>query len=305
MPKLLGETKFYISGLLKRWGLWGTALSVRQVVQALVANLITFDIDYRATAVAFAFTLAVFPTIIFLFTLIPYIPIEGLDRQIMEFMAGLMPDGIYRHARATLQDIVSRRRSGVLSFGFLLALYSSMTGMIALMRAFNTVERFREQRGFWRTRMVALLLTFTLIFILIAAVGILIVGRLVLDELVYNNLIDLDASYYFVQWSSYLTVFSVLLVGISLLYYYGPAFKERWRFFNSGSVAASVLIILVTNAFSYYLANFATYNRLYGAVGTLIALMIWFYLVALILILGFEINWTLRELRTPPGPGPA
>ncbi|SDM45646.1 membrane protein [Siphonobacter aquaeclarae] len=265
------------------------------LLEVLIGNVLKFDIDQRATAVAYSFTLALFPAIIFLFTLIPYIPVEHLDTQIMTFLSEVMPRGIYKEAESTIRDIVSRKRGGVLSFGFILTIYSAMSGMLALMRAFNVAQRTDDNRGFVRTRLIALLLTVLLSLVLIVAVAVLIVGRLVVDELTYQGILSMDSTYRYIEWISYLTVFVVLFVAVSIIYYFAPALHKRWRFFNPGSVTASLLIILITHGFSYYLSNFASYNRLYGAVGTLIALMVWLYLVALLLILGFEVNQSMDD----------
>lgn len=271
------------------------SFSLYHLLRVLFANVLQFDIDQRATAVAYSFTLALFPAIIFLFTLIPYVPIEGLDDQIMTFLADAMPRGIYKEVLPTIEDIVSRKRSGVLSFGFVFAMFSATNGMIALMRAFNIAQRTHDERGFIKTRLISILLTVLLAVVLLVAVGVLVVGRIVVDILVERRLINVDSTYSFVEGISYLTVFVVLFMAVSIIYYIAPALHKRWRFFNAGSVTASLLIILITQGFSYYLSNFASYNRLYGAVGTLVALMIWLYLVALVLILGFEINQSLDD----------
>ena len=262
-----------------------------QVLRILWDKLMRFDIDQRASAVAFNFTLAVFPTLIFLFTLIPYVPIRNFDLQIMNFLEEAMPGGIFRDAEPTIRDIVSRKRSNVLSLGFLLAVYASTSGMMALMRAFNMTDHATEERSFLKARLIGSVLTFVLISILFFAIAVLIVGRILVDTLFANSP---NFTYYSIQWLGYLTVFVVFFVAVSLIYQWGPALPQRWRFVNVGSVVASVLLILITNGFSFYLSNFATYNRLYGAVGTLIALMVWLYLVSLVLILGFEINASLE-----------
>lgn len=275
---------------LEAWCLDERGVTVWQVITILWSKLMKFDIDQRAASVAYNFTLAIFPAIIFLFTLIPFIPIRNFDVQIMNFLEEVIPRGIFQEAEATIFDIVSRRNSNVLSIGFLLAVYAATSGMMALMRAFNMTDHVVEQRSFLKARLVAFLLTAVLVFILFFAIAVLIVGRLLVDTFLTFSP---DITTYTIQWLGYLIVFAVFFVAVSLIYQWGPSLPQRWRFVNVGSVIASVLLILVTNGFSFYLANFASYNRLYGAVGTLIALMVWLYLVSLILILGFEINASL------------
>jgi membrane protein len=275
---------------LEDWHL-GPTVTVWVVLRILWGKLLKFDIDQRAASVAYNFTLAIFPAIIFLFTLIPYVPLRNFDVQIMHFLEEALPAGIFEEAEPTIQDIVSRRNGNVLSIGFLLTIYAATSGMMALMRAFNMTDHVVEQRSFLKARLVALLLTFVLTFILFIAIGVLIVGRLVVDTLFAFSP---DVTYFTIQGLGYFIVFLVFFVAVSVIYQWGPSLPQRWRFVNAGSVVASVLIILITNGFSYYLSNFASYNRLYGAVGTLIALMVWLYLVAMVLILGFEINASLE-----------
>lgn len=282
--------------------LWNTTVSVYHVLQILLQKIINFDIDQRATAVAYSFMLAIFPAIIFLFTLIPYVPVNHFDLQVMNFLEGVIPAGIYGEASSTIQEIVSQPRGDILSFGFILALYASTSGMMALMRAFNMTYHSPENRGFLKSRLVACLLTFLLAFVLLVAIVMLIVGRIFLDFLLEYQLINADLLYYTITVSRYLIVFMVSVIAVSIIYYWAPSIHRKWRFFNLGSVTAAILIIMVTNAFSYYISNFASYNRLYGSIGTLIALMIWLYLIALVLILGFDINASLHHARYGANP---
>jgi membrane protein len=284
------DYKKKLNDLLVKYNLLEPTIIIMEVVSLLWHKIIHFDIDTRAAAVAFNFTLAVFPTIIFLFTLIPYIPINHLDLQIMNFMEDIMPRGLYLEAKSTILDIISKKRGDVLSFGFLFALYASTSGMMALMSTFNFSYHTSEKRGFFKQRFVALFLNFLLTFILFLAILILIVGRQIIDIFLENGWLNDNFNYFAIQFIRYGVVFFVLFTAVSIIYYVAPSIQKRWKFVNAGSITASILIILSTNLFSYYLANFASYNRLYGSIGTIIALMLWLYLVALVLIIGFEIN---------------
>lgn len=282
---------------MQRHHLRNTTTSFYQLLMILKSKLLKFDIDVRAAAVAYNFTLAIFPTIIFLFSVIPYIPVEHLDLQILNLLSEVMPIGIFEEAKVTITEIVSKPRGSILSFGFIFALYASTSGMMALMRAFNMTNETAEKRGFIKSRLIAVMLNFMLTFVLMISIVVLIVGRFAVDFLFDEGLLNRDFNFYIFQIISYFVVFSVFFVTISVIYYIAPAIPKRWKFFNSGSITASILTIIITNLFSYYLSNFASYNRLYGAIGTLIALMVWFYLIALILILGFDINASIEESK--------
>ncbi len=281
--------------------LWDTTVSLYHVLRILWKKIITFDIDQRAASVSYSFLLAVFPGVIFLFTLIPFVPIENLDVLIMNFLRDAMPQGIYENTSNTIQDIVSRRRSDVLSFGFFFTVFAATNGMMALMRAFNMALQVREKRSYLKARLIALFLTLLLIVVLISAILVLIVGTIIIDFLFSKGLLNENFNFYLLQIVRYGGIFLIFYLGICAIYYFAPAVHKRLRFFNFGALISSVLGILVTNLFSFYLANFNSYNKLYGSIGTLIALMVWIYLIALILILGFEINISVRDALTVHG----
>lgn len=264
------------------------------------------DLSERAASVAYNLILAIFPTIIFLFTLIPFINfIPNLEEQIMQFFGRVLPSGSFESVGATIKDIVSRPRGGVLSFGFILALYSATSGMVALMNAFNSSHETDEQRSFLAKRGTAVGLTIALALSLFLAIGLLVVGGVVIDYLlkfgVFNNIVV----YYLLKIARYLLVFAVFVGVVSVIYRYGPDAKMKWAFVTPGSVIASVLIVLTTLAFSYYVSNFGSYNKVYGSIGTLIALMIWTNLICLLMVLGFEMNVSLYDLEGDKNPSVA
>ncbi|QHV93760.1 YihY/virulence factor BrkB family protein [Spirosoma endbachense] len=263
------------------------------------------DTSERAASVSYSLILSVFPTVIFLFTLIPYIPVPNLEEQIMGFLKEVLPGDTFSSVETTIRDIISRPRGGVLSFGFLLALYSATSGVVALMNAFNSSNETQDRRGFFQVRAVAIGLTFILAVALILAIIVLIVGGVVSDYLLHfgilNNLIFINL----LALGRYLLVFAVFVAAVSVIYHFGPDVRMKWAFVTPGSVTASVLIVLTTLGFSYYVSNFSSYNKVYGSIGTLIALMIWINLISLLLIIGFEMNVALYDLEGERNPSVA
>ncbi len=260
------------------------------------------DIGDRAASVAYNLILAVFPTIIFLFTLIPYIPVAGLDHQILDSFRKVLPGDTFESAYTTIKDIISRPRSGILSLGFILALYSATSGVVALMRAFNASHRTGEQRSFVKTRLIATGLTVSLAFALVLAIVALVVGGVIIDYLSKFGFFNNVVFYYTLKIARYLVVFAVFVGVVSLIYRFGPDVNMKWKLVTPGAITASVLIVLTTLAFSYYVANFGSYNKVYGSIGTLIALMVWINLIMLLMILGFEMNVSLYNLEGDKNP---
>jgi len=265
-------------------------VSLYRVLEVFVRKLLQTNLHQQASAIAFSFTLSIFPATIFLFTLIPYIPIPDLTEQIMVFLETLIPMGLYEFTKHTIEDIISRPRGDLLSFGFLFALYFATNGVLELMNTFNVNYEYAEQRSYIKKRLIAMGMAFLFAFLLFIAIILLIAGGIALQLLIDYNIMNADFTYYFIISFRFIVVFFVFLVGVSLVYYIAPAVNNHWSFFSIGSVMAALLIILSTQGFSVYLQYFGNYNKLYGSIGTVLALMLWLYLLAWILLLGFEIN---------------
>jgi len=282
---------------LQRNTLFRGTVSLYDIMLNVVHSNRKFDIDQRASGVAYSLTLASFPAVIFLFTLIPYIPIADLDKEIMLMLREVMPQGIYKDANVTIMDILSRPRRDVLSFGFIFTLFASTNGMMSLMQAFDMVFEDEENRGFLKTRGIAILLTMLLIVVLFVAVLLLIVGDAAIKFLSGWHIFQEDWVVNTFNITRYLISFSALMFAISLVYRFAPSHGKRYAFINPGSIVASILILVATYGFSFYLSKFSSYNKLYGSIGTLIALMIWYYLLAFLIILGFEINASIDTAK--------
>ena len=278
-------------------------VSLYKIVKIFLHNLNNDEILDRANGVAFNFILAIFPTIIFLFTLIPYVTRlypEINTENIMQFIGDMMPPSMFEVASSTVVDIVSNQRGGLLTLGFLFAIYLSTNGMMALMRAFNACYRTIEKRGELKTRLIATGLTFNLAFVLFLAILLLIAGQLFLDYTMSHlsefRWLNLDNFTVFMLFAlRFLVIFIVFFLAISTIYYFGPAIHYNWRFFSIGSVIATLSCLAVSYGFSFYITNFGTYNKVYGSIGVLIALMVWIQLVAIVLLVGYEINATIHN----------
>ncbi|HEX7367620.1 MAG TPA: YihY/virulence factor BrkB family protein [Pelobium sp.] len=248
----------------------------------------------KASSLAYNFMMALFPSIIFLFTLIPYIPINNFQNQLMAIIALLLPENAYLAFESTLEDIVKNQNGKLLSLGFVLALFFATNGINTLMQAFNKSSLIVESRSFIKQRFVALNLTLLTAFSLITGVAVMVIGEFVIT-FIRNELHLKDGAFwiYLIMISRWVIIIVVYFVTTSLLYRYGPANSKKWKFFSAGSSLATILAVLTSLGFTYYINNFGTYNKLYGSIGTLLVVMIWLYLNSLILLIGFELNASL------------
>lgn len=278
-------------------------VSLYKILKIFFKNLLSDDILDRANGVAFNFILAIFPAIIFLFTLIPYVTKFFPDintESIMLFLGQQIPPSMFDVVSSTVLDIVSNQRGGLLSLGFLFSVYLSTNGMMALMRAFNSCYRTIENRGGIKTRLIATGLTINMTFVLFLAIILLIVGQFVLEAIMANlPAFDwINMSYFTVVLLfvlRFITIFIAFFLAISFIYYFGPAIHYNWRFFSVGSFLATLLSLTVSYGFSYYVTNFGTYNKVYGSIGVLIALMIWIQLITIVLLVGYEVNASIHD----------
>ena len=247
----------------------------------------------KAYGVAFNFTLSIFPAIIFLFALIPYIHefVPSISQgEILHFLQDVMPKSVFEVTAETIYDTVQIRRDGLISFGVLFALFLATNGVNSLMQTFNMSYKTVEKRSYFKTRLIALFLTIILAFALILAILLLVIGQLLINWFVEVGFLQEDFNYYLIFALKYLVIFVAFYLAVASFYYWGPAIHDKWRFFSIGSVLATLLCVLVSIGFSFYVANFGTYNKVYGSIGALIALMIWQWLMSFILLLGFEFN---------------
>lgn len=289
------NTKKILRSFLQGFYLKNTAISLYQITKIFILKIREDEIFERSLAVAFSFTLGAFPFIIFLFALIPYINVfvpEINSEKIMGFLYQIMPTNMYDITKETILDLISIKRGGLLSFGVLAALFLSTNGFNTLIKTFNSCHKVIENRGFFETRITALILT--LIFSLVAIFSILLstISAFLTDWLHSNSYFFNDFLYYTYLFSV-IILFIIFYLVITSIYYFAPVIHNKWKFFSSGSTLASIGCVIITLAFSYYLNNFSTYNKIYGSIGVLMAFMGWVYVISTILLIGFEWNTSI------------
>lgn len=278
-------------------------VSLYKIIKIFLKNMQDDEVMDRANGVAFNFILAIFPAIIFLFTIIPFVTTyfpEVNTQSIMGFLSELIPTSMYEVTSTTILDIVSNQRGGLLTAGFVFAMYLSTNGMMALMRAFNACYKTVENRSGFKTRFIATGLMLNMTLVLFVATILLIVGQFLLDYLFQNlyrfEWLNLDAfTVYMLFVLRFVVLFAVFWLAISAIYYFGPSIHYNWRFFSIGSLIATFLCLAVSYGFSFYVTNFGTYNKVYGSIGVMIAMMVWIQLITVVLLVGYEINASIHE----------
>ncbi len=251
----------------------------------------------RANSLSFTFMLAIFPAIIFFFTLIPYIPVDNLQETILQSLSNIMPENAFKTVESTIRDLISLHRGGLLSLGFLMAIYFSSNGVMGIMKAFNRTSHTIETRSTLMLIVISIVLVAIIVSILIIATSLLIFASYLIKQYASEGLSDDGITPILIIIGKWVFTYLLIFIVISFIYYLAPAGKRHFKFISAGSTLATILSLLFMMGFNYYIDNFAQYNKLYGSLGTLIILMIWINLNAIALLIGFELNASILDAK--------
>ncbi|MFL6274235.1 MAG: YihY/virulence factor BrkB family protein [Blastocatellia bacterium] len=250
-----------------------------------------------AAQLGYYFLLALFPMLIFLFSLLGFLP--DAQESIVKMLGRVVPGQAMTLVYQFVQDVVEHRSGGLLSFGVLATLWAASSGITAIMGTLNVAYDVEEGRPFWKVRLTALGLT--------AGLALLITGGAVLvmfaDKFSHRLTEVLGLGGFFTIVSSvvgYALGLACVFIGIELIYYFGPNLKQQWRWITPGAVFAAVAIILGSFGFSLYLRIAPSNSATYGSLGAVITLMLWLYLLGLVLLVGGEINSEIEHATQKP-----
>lgn len=269
------------------------------VVIFFTSQMSKVGINDRAAAISFNFLMAIPAATIFLCTLIPYMPISTqITIELLDLAKMVTPDErTYGVIANFLNDFLNTPRSGLLSFGFLVAVFYASNAVMALMRSFNRSLHSFKQRNFVNERWTAIKLTTVLMVMLIVTITLLVTqGQLfqwLMETLDIQN-VFVRQLIYSVRW---IIIILLIMGSIGYVYKYAPAITKRWKLASPGAIFATFLVVLSTFGFSFYVNNFGSYNKIYGSIGTIMILMFLIYLNSLILLIGYELNVCIYSLK--------
>jgi len=257
-------------------------------------------ITSRAAAISFSVFLAIFPFMIFLFTIIPFIPIQNFQQSLLGIIQDFMPRMAYESVKETIIDIVTRPRSSLLIFNLVLTLYFSTNGVNSLIEAFNNTYHAHETRSSFKQYLISILIVLINSILLIVAIGLITFGSELLSWILPDAIQNSAMVILLLELLRWLIIVGLLLMAISFIYYLAPAKHKSFRFFSAGSMLATILIVITTLGFNFYVDNFSRYNALYGSLGTLMIVLVWIYINSISMIVGFELNASIRTAGKSP-----
>ncbi len=260
-------------------------------------SIVKGSITTRASAIAFSFFIAFFPFVIFLFTLIPYIPIENFQNELLTLIQNVVPKSTYITIETTVLDIIMQPRGDLLSFGFFAALIFSTNGIASMMSAFDATIHAIHRRSWVSQRIAAIFILIILSITLTIVIAILTSGQLFIQYLQENQILQDRFIIFLLIFGKWILTLSLLFFTFSFLYFMAPAKKTKWRFISAGGTLSTVLSVLTIAGFSYYINKFNQYNTLYGSIGTLLIILLLMYMMSLILLIGFELNASIHQAK--------
>jgi membrane protein len=272
-------------------------LTVKELAGKTWRGINADNIYGGAAELAYYFLLALFPMLIFLTSLVGFLP--GVQQAILESLGRVVPGQAMQLVKDTLEDVIRNRSGGLLSFGVLGTLWAASVGVAALMETLNRVYCVKEGRSYWKVRLIAIWLTILLSLLMVGGTVLIMFGDKLSEGLA--NWLGLGPSFA-TLWSviDYLLGLILLLIGIDVIYFFAPNIKLRWRVTTLGSVFALITLIIVSLLFSFYLRVAPSYSATYGSLGAVIVLMLWLYLVGLVILTGGKINAVIREALHKP-----
>jgi membrane protein len=274
--------------------------SLYDLIELYIIGIVQGALTSRAGAVAFSLFMAIFPLLIFLITLlpfiVPYVPVDDFESQFLQFIQAAVPGDSGNYLVSVFEEIQSQKRSGLLSTTFVLTLFLIANGVSAILSVFENSYHVELSRNFFRQYAVSLLLGLLIaLFIVVSAVAYVCIKFYTIQIL---SRFDYSGSEFTV-----ISIIQMVVIPLSiyfftsLIYFFGTKEGVKGSFFTLGAVMTTGLFMATFYFFGIYLDNFSSYNKLYGALGGLLALMLFIWLNSNILLLGFELNATIRQIE--------
>ncbi|MFK5957728.1 MAG: YihY/virulence factor BrkB family protein [Lutibacter sp.] len=282
--------------LIKRIKIPGLrGMSLYDVIEMYVIGIVKGALTSRAGGIAFSFFMALFPFLLFILTLIPFVPIEGFQQDFLFMIEQLLPPNTAQSVHEVIVDIANNQYGGLLSFGFLASIFLMTNGVNAVLGGFEYSYHVHEMRSVIRQYFISMGMAIILSFVLVLTVAIIVYFQIGIENLMAKGWLDDDV--FWIEKGRFLFFLILIFVSVSFLYKYGTKEVKYDSFFTAGSILTTLLTLLMFKLFALYVLKFATYNKLYGSIGTLLILMLFVWLNSIILLLGFELNASISRLK--------
>jgi membrane protein len=276
---------------------WLHGLSLFDLLDMYIVGIIEGTLSYRAAGIAWSFFMALFPFMLFIFNLIPFIPIQGFQEDFLGFVQQSVPPTTYDAIYKIINDILHNSHSGLLSTGFLIAILLMTNGINAILGGFETSHHMHIdlKRKFLRQYFVSLALSMILSLMLIFTVAAIIVFEVFIQKTKIQDVLSDNIP--LIEMGRYVFVILMILFSTSFLFKFGIKHERKRPFISIGSVFTTILIIISSYFFGIWVVKFSKYNELYGSIGTLLVVMFYIWINCMILLLGFDLNTSIQHIK--------
>ncbi|MGV3696840.1 YihY/virulence factor BrkB family protein [Flavobacterium sp.] len=276
---------------------WLHDLSLYDLLDLYLIGVIEGAISYRASAIAWSFFMALFPFMLFILNLIPYIPIEGFQEDFMGFVQQSVPPTTYDAIYKIINDILHNSHSGLLSVGFLMAILLMTNGVNAILGGFESGHHVHVtlKRKFFRQYFVALGLSLIMSFVLIITVAVIVIFEVFIQQTKIQDVLSDNIP--LIEMGRYIFVILMILMTTSILFKFGIKHDKKRPLISIGSVFTTILIIILSYFFGIWVVKFSKYNELYGSIGTLLVVMFYIWINCMVLLLGFDLNASIQHIK--------
>lgn len=269
-------------------------LSLYDILEMYIIGIVRGALTSRAGGIAFSFFMALFPFLLFILTLIPFVPMEGFQADFIKAIESLLPPNTSGVVNSVISDIANNRYGGLLSFGFVASIFLMTNGVNSVLGAFEYSYHIKEMRNIFKQYMVSMAMALILSAILIISIAINVYFAIGIHDLTEKGWLQNEG--FWVKIGGGIFFLVLVFVSVSFLYKYGTK-KTKDFTYLPGAIFTTLLSVVMFRLFAIYVVKFSNYNELYGSIGTLLVLMLFVWLNSIILLLGFELNASINRLK--------
>ncbi len=265
-------------------------ITIAVVLKYLWKEIQRDDIVTRSNSMAYCFFLSIFPGLLVLLTLLPYLPLDDLLITIRKGFIDFLPRDMANYMDNIIVEMTQTSRTGLLSLSIILALVFASNGVLSMVKGFHkSYEMTYKEQNTFQQRWRAFWLTMLLGLLFIGSLVMIIIGRPLLIKILAFSGVDED-NFHFFNFMRWLGVFVIYYISITITYTFGPAYRNKEKLFSPGATLATILSVISSFGFAIYVDNFSNYNQIYGSIGALMLILVWLQINSFIILLGYELN---------------
>lgn len=265
------------------------------VILFFVKGLQKGVLSQRAGAMSYRFFLSLFPILLTSFTLLPFFNLQHYIPMIIDLLSQIMPASSMDFLQTTITDILSHKHKTLMSIGFISSVYLASSAFNTLMLSFNSSMHAQKKRPWLKRRLIAIAMVIGMFIAVIISFTLILVSRQLFFYLVFNDYVDSFFQLYVLKAIKWAIIILLLYISLASIYYITPVNKQGFKFFSAGATLTTIMFILMSQGFNWYIIHFSRYNVLYGSIGAIIIFLLWLYLNSYVLIIGFELNASIAD----------